>query len=179
MKKNKNSEMMIYELLGVKIFRKMIFGLRDIISYPLTIGMNKEKKHDFLYNKPTNYNIGMINSLEDIKKFKKQLYMNASIHICGLLLCMPNLFIMICGVISLRIAIINLIFIFINLYCIMLQRYNCIRINQIINKMMPRYEKQKDIIKDEIRKSNSNLYEYTYKIFDREQESTITLEELL
>lgn len=34
MKKNKNLEMKIYELLGVKIFRKMVFTLVYILSLP-------------------------------------------------------------------------------------------------------------------------------------------------
>ncbi len=36
---NHEKNMRIYELLGVKVFRKMAFGLRDIVASPLTIKM--------------------------------------------------------------------------------------------------------------------------------------------
>lgn len=43
MKKNKNLEMKIYELLGVKIFRKMAFALAYILSLPLKLTMTKKE----------------------------------------------------------------------------------------------------------------------------------------
>ena len=43
MKKNKNLEMKIYELLGVKIFRKIVFSLASIISLPKKRKMTKEE----------------------------------------------------------------------------------------------------------------------------------------
>ena len=146
MKKNKNIEMRIYELLGVKVFRKMAFGLRDILAFPLTIRMSKEERHDFLCNSASNYNLGKVKSLEDVKKFKKQLFINSGIHVWALSVCLPNFLKVIGGTASLSTAIINLTCIGINLYCIMLQRYNGIRINQLIEKMTPRYERQKDAI---------------------------------
>lgn len=48
MKKTKNIEMKIYELLGVKVFRKMVFTFRDILLFPLTIKMSKEEKRNFI-----------------------------------------------------------------------------------------------------------------------------------
>lgn len=180
MKKNKNIEMKIYELLGVKVFRKMAFGLRDILSFPLTIKMSKEERKNFLYHTASNYNLGKVKSLEDVKKFKKQLFINAGIHIWALSVCLPNFLKIIGGTASLSTTIINLSCIGINLYCIMLQRYNGIRINQLIEKMTPRYEKQKDTIKDELRKDDSLLLEHTYKIVDKkDKETSITFEDLI
>ena len=72
-KKGKNIELKIYELLGVKIFRKMAFGLRDKIWILYTLKMSKEERKDYLYHTASNYNLGKVNSLEDIKKFKKEL----------------------------------------------------------------------------------------------------------
>ena len=46
MKKNKNLEMKIYELLGVKIFRKIAFSLASIISLPKKRKMTKEELLD-------------------------------------------------------------------------------------------------------------------------------------
>lgn len=52
MKKNKNLEMKIYELLGVKIFRKIAFSLASIISLPKKRKMTKELfKYDLLMRK--------------------------------------------------------------------------------------------------------------------------------
>lgn len=180
MKKNKNIEMRIYELLGVKVFRKMAFGLRDILAFPLTIRMSKEARHNFLYNIASNYNLGKVKSLEDVKKFKKQLFINSGIHVWALSVCLPNFLKAISGTASLSTAIINLTCIGINLYCIMLQRYNGIRINQLIEKMTPRYERQKDAMKEELRKEDSLLLEHTYKIVDKkERETSITFEDLI
>lgn len=180
MKENKNIEMRIYELLGVKVFRKMAFGLRDILAFPLTIRMSKEERHDFLYNGASNYNLGKVKSLEDVKKFKKQLLINSGIHVWALSVCLPNFLKVIGGTASLSTAIIDLTCIGINLYCIMLQRYNGIRINQLIEKMTPRYERQKDAIKEELRKEDSLLLEHTYKIVDKkERETSITFEDLI
>ena len=43
------------------------------------------KRKKSLYNTASNYNIGKSKSLEDIKKIKKQLFNNASIHIFAFL----------------------------------------------------------------------------------------------
>lgn len=68
----------------------------------------------------------------------------------------------------------------VNSYCIMLQRYNVIRINQVVNKMTPRYEKQKDEIKEEIIKENTLVNQYNYKIVKEDnKEVETTFEELI
>lgn len=90
MKKNKNFEMRIYELLGIKIFRKMAFALRDKIWILFTLKMSKEERKDYLYHTASNYNLGKVKSLEDIIKFKKHLFSNAIIHLVGLLCLIPN-----------------------------------------------------------------------------------------
>ena len=67
MKKNKNLEMKIYELLGVKIFRKIVFSLASIISLPKKRKMTKEEWENY-NNKTSNYNIGKVKDLDDVKK---------------------------------------------------------------------------------------------------------------
>lgn len=179
--------MKIYELLGVKVFRKMAFSLRDILNilkFPSTIKMSKKERKEFLYNTVynmvNNYNLGKVESLEDIKDFKKILFINAGIHICTSSLCFPYFLRIIGGTADLPIAIIDLTGIVINLYCIMLQRYNVIRINQLIKRMTPRYEKQKNTIKEELKKEDSLLLEHSYKIVDKkEKETNITFEDLI
>jgi len=71
MKKNKNLEMKIYELLGVKIFRKIVFSLASIISLPKKRKMTKEEWENY-NNKTSNYNIGKVKDLDDVKKYKSK-----------------------------------------------------------------------------------------------------------
>ncbi len=172
MKKKKTIEMQIYELLGVKVFRKMAFALRDTLSFPLTIKMSKEERKNFLYNTASNYNIGKTRNLENIKKFKKELFKNAGIHIFGLLFCLINV-LKDTGII----ATIDLIFLIINNYCIMLQRYNCIRINELIERKTKR---QKAKLKENLIKEDSLLLKHNYKIIDEnERETSITFDDLI
>lgn len=180
LKKNKNIEMKFYELLGIKVFKKMAFFIRDIVTLPLTFKMSKEERKKTLYNTASNYNIGKSKSLEDIKKFKKQLFKNAGIHIFALLAFIPSFIKIIMGMASLSTTIIVLPAMVMNIYCIMLQRYNCIRINQLIEKMTPRYEKQKDVIKEELIEKDSLLLEHSYKIIDKnEKETSVNFEDLI
>lgn len=180
MKKNKNVEMRIYELLGVKVFRKMVFALRDKIWILFTLKMSKEERKEYLYHTASNYNLGEVKNLEDVKKFKKQLFSNAIIHLFGFLVLIPNFIKIIGGTAALSSIILTLIAGGINLYCVMLQRYNGIRINQLIKKMTPKYERQRDEIKEELRKEDSLLLEHTYKIVDKkERETSITFEDLI
>ncbi len=71
MKKNKNLEMKIYELLGVKIFRKIAFSLASIISLPKKRKMTKEEWENY-NNKTSNYNIGKVKDLDDEKNIKSK-----------------------------------------------------------------------------------------------------------
>jgi hypothetical protein len=175
-KKKKNIEMRIYELLGIKTFRKAAFSLRDRIYKMIDKNLSSEE----LYNTASNYNIGKIRSLEDIKNFKKELYINTIIHILSLILLLPSFLSIFNGVGSLIKTILLLPLVIINIYSIMLQRYNCIRINQVIKKLTPHYEKQKDKLKDEVRKNDSLLLTHTYKIIDKKKnEKNITFEDLI
>lgn len=180
MKNPRNIEMKIYELLGVKVFRKIAFTFRDIIVTPLLITKSKEERKNFLYNTASNYCLGKVKSLEDVKRFKKQIFINTKIHIYGLLALMPLFPKIINGTATLFTTIVAPIYAVLNIYCLMLQRYNNIRINQFIKKWTPRYEKQKDIMKDELRKEDSLLLEHTYKVVDKKKrETNITFENLI
>ena len=180
MKKSKNIEMRIYELLGVKIFRRIAFAIRDNLWTLSNLKMPKEERKYYLYHTASNYNLGKVKSLEDIKKFKKLLYLNAGVHIFGLSLCIPFVLKIVGGTAYLSTTIITFTCIGINLYCIMLQRYNNIRINQIIKKMTPRYERQKDTIKEELKQEDSLFEDHTYKIVNKkEKETNISFNDLI
>lgn len=179
-KKNKNIEMRIYELLGVKFWKKMVMGFMYLVALPLTIGMSKEGRRKFIHGAFTNYTMGKINSLEDIKKFKKMLLLNASIHIYALFKILPDFLKVVGGTMSLSTSIINLTCVGLNFYCIMLQRYNYIRINQVIKMRMPQYEKKKNKLKDELRKDDALFEEHTYKIVNKKKkETSINFEDLI
>lgn len=165
---------------ALKFLKKQAFFIRDIVTLPLTFKMPKEERKKSLYNTASNYNIGKEKSFENIKKFKKQLFKNAGIHIFALLAFIPSFIKIIMGMASLSTTIIVLPAMVMNIYCIMLQRYNCIRINQLIEKMTPRYEKQKDAIKEELIEKDSLLLEHSYKIVDKkEKEIKINFEDLI
>ena len=177
--KVKNIELKIYELLGIKVFRKMAFGLYKAIGLPFTIFMSKEARRK-IYSSPSNYNMKKGHGLQDLRDFKKMLLLNTSIHIWALSLCLPHFFKVIAGTASTLATINNLIPIVINLYCIMLKRYNFIRINEVIKKGLPHEEKKKNEITDELKQADSLLAEHTYKIVHKKgKEKSIAFEELI
>ena len=172
-KKNKNLELKIYEILGVKIFRKLVMKLLYFCAYPyfILLKIPKEKRKKILYNTPSNYFMKKGNALQDLKDFKKQLYFNAGIHIIVLIIILTILYTNI---------FVDIPFIILNLYCIMLQRYNYIRINQVINKHKI-FEKNKiKLIKTELKEKDSLLKEHVYILECIGKKKEIkTLDELL
>lgn len=178
--KKKSLEMKTYELLGVKIFKKIVLKLYEILLIPFTVKFTKEERNEFIHSISNNYTIGEKN-YDNINKFKKKVYLNAFIHIISIIFCLPDSFRIVEGMASLSTTIIIPIGVFINIYCIMLQRYNYIRIKNIMNKMRPHYDKQKEQMKEELLKQDILLKERTsYKILDKKKKETnITFEDLI
>lgn len=181
-KGEKNFEIRLYELLGVKIFRKMVFGLRDILAFPLVFKMEKEERKKFL-NTPSNYNMKIGHGLQDLRNFKGALLFNSAIHMFVLITCLPN-FLKVIGAVSIPIslssALTNVICVGISIYCLMLQRYNWVRINKVIKKYKPREDKQKEEIKEELIHEDSLIDEHTYIISNnKNKEKEMTIEQLL
>ena len=135
-------ELKVYELLGVKQFRKLVFLLEKLIHFR-DKGVNQ------------NYHISNY-SLDEIKKFKKFLFYNGRIHI-------QNSFWIVIGIILELIFIGNNVILtsvlceelIRNLYCIMLQRYNYIRMNDLENKII---DKKTNKITEIVKKENENNY---------------------
>lgn len=179
-KKEKNIELKIYELLGVKTFKKMLFKLVYIFIIPFTRKMTKEERLNFIYNTPNNYIMKKGHGIQDLRDFKEELLFNAGIHIFALITCIPGFLNVIGGTATLFVTITTLFWVPTNIYCIMLQRYNHIRINQVIKKGEPREEAKKNKLKEELIKEDSLLNEHTYKVVNKhEKEKNITFEELL
>ena len=167
MNKYTDLEMKIYEIFGIKYFKKLILRFEKILMFPILIALPKEKRKRFLHNTHTNYHIGKIESLEDVESFKKMLYMNAIIHI----FCLIPLF-WDGGIIQPASLL--------NIYCIMLQRYNFIRINKTIEKMRPKYEKKMNEIREELKETDVMLPEHSYSIIDsKNNEVDITFDDLI
>lgn len=179
-KKEKNIELKIYELLGVKTFRNILFKLVYISVIPFTHEMTKEERHKFIYNTPTNYTMKKGHGIQDLRDFKKQLLLNAGIHIFALISCIPNLLNVIGSTASLFTTVTTLFLVPLNIYCIMIQRYNHIRINQVIKKGELHEADKKSKLKEELIKEDSLLREHTYKVINkREKEKDVTFEKLL
>ena len=114
-------EKKIYELLGIKVFRKLVFMLEKFLHI-------KDKK------KNINYHLKQKN-LSSLQDFKKYLFYNGSIHIKNLIRGIIIIPIMLLFSIN-TIFIISLIALLIkDIYCVMLQRYNWIRICETEKKI--------------------------------------------
>lgn len=154
--KKEDFEIKLYELLGVKVFRSLVFKLEKLIH-------KKDKR------KNINYHIKRIN-IDELESFKKYLYYNGFIH--------TKNSIIIFGMILFNIIMSNyLIFIVLipelirNLYCVMLQRYNYIKINQSIHRLEKVIERKEQRRRSEFEKNKSldliekkNLLEYVEKL---------------
>lgn len=179
-KKGKKIELKIYELLGIKTFRKMLFKLLYFSIIPITREMTKEERYNYIYNTPSNYNMKKGHGIQDLRDFKRKLLFNVGIHIFALIMCIPGFLKIIGSTASLFTTIATLFLIPTNIYCIMLQRYNQIRINQVIKKGEPREEVKKRKLKEELIKEDSLLREHTYKVVNkRNKEKDIAFEQLL
>lgn len=118
--------------------------------------------------------------IQDLRDFKKQLLFNAGIHIFSLITCIPSFLNVIGGTATFFTTISTLFLATINTYCIMLQRYNQIRINQVIKKGEHLEKAKKNKLKEELIKEDSLLSKHIYKVVNkREEEKNITFEELL
>lgn len=115
-------EIKFYEKIGIKHFKKFVMWLEaKLIPDPE-------------YRKVGNYNLKAKN-LESVKQFKKMLLLNGTIHfIIGIvtIACIVKK-ISNSTVVSFPMIIFIICF-FVNLYCVLLQRYNWIRISKVLKK---------------------------------------------
>ena len=74
MKKHEEIEMKIYELLGVKYFKKLAISLVDITFLPFTLkaykGLSLKERVFKINHVKSNYFIGKINSMEELKRYQ-------------------------------------------------------------------------------------------------------------
>lgn len=134
MKMLNHREMRLYELLGIKIFRKIVFKLEHLIHW-------KDKRQNINYHLPHN-------NVDSMDKFMKYLFYNGSIHARNTIgigiyfmvsLCCGKAFYWIDGLL--------LLLMIKDIYCVMLQRYNYLRIKQ---RKVLLEEKNQRIIRNEV-----------------------------
>ena len=129
MTKNHKLETKIYELLGIKLFKKAVFKLEKIIH-------RKDGK------KNINYHIKNSNDMESVDNFKKFLYYNGAIHTKNLIFDIPVIILMIVFKYNLILIIPIMLWLVKDIYCIMLQRYNWLKINNFEKKLNVRKDKK-------------------------------------
>lgn len=138
-KKGEDLELKIYKVLGVKHFRNLAFKLEKLIHI-------KDKK------KNINYHINDCKDLVSIDKFKKYLYYNGFIHVKNLIFGSVGLALMIILNASVVPVIALSTLLLKDAYCVMLQRYNWIRITRHEEKLKARERKRIDKVKSNIDK---------------------------
>lgn len=172
MKKNRKVEIKIYEILGIKAFRKMAFKFCLAFLTLFTLSYSKKERKEALYGNPSNYTVGNNVTFDGFKKFKKSLRFNASVHTAAAIWCIGHL-------LTGSSLIIPLIALILNLYCVMLQRYNQIRIEDLLERHKSRYEKKKQELQEELI-NNEILLQNTYSIVDKKgNESSINYVDLI
>ena len=157
MKKKKEKgdfELKLYKFLGVELFRKLVFKLEKFI-------------HRKDGGKNINYHVEK-NNVDNYKSFKKYLYYNGNIHVRNVLKEMGTLLVLLMFFNKIAMAIL-LADILKNLYCVMLQRYNYIRINQYVDKKENSYR-----VKDEKRQEEFAKTEEYQRIDDFNLDESIS-----
>lgn len=135
-KRREKIELKIYRFLGVKQFRALAFKLEKLVHI-------KDKKQNHNYHINPDSGKSLINcTIDEMEDFKKKLYYNGSIHVKNLIfLTITSLIILIVPTFNKYVLILNLVLAIKDAYCVMLQRYNCIRINSVIEAKRKRMNK--------------------------------------
>ena len=140
-------ELKLYELLGIRFFQKLVFILEKIIHW-------KDKKQ--------NQNYHFSNKGKE-KDFERYLLYNASIHIRNIVILTGYFFLKaIFWKLTKGDVIIGLFFLK-DVYCVMLQRYNYLRIKDYVKKREKIHDLKIDKQIKRINKNERNIYEVKYK----------------
>lgn len=136
-------EKIIYECLGIKLFRKLVFKLERIIH-------RKDKGRNI------NYHLAR-NGFSDITYFTRYLFYNGAIHVRNIGYALTYVLIRLLVDKSFYILdAVVIIFSIKDIYCIMLQRYNYLRITERINILK---EKRRRTINHQVQSArSSSLY---------------------
>lgn len=151
---NKTIEEKIYEAMGIKTFKKLVLNMQQKLRKVLKVDDEKVSGDNYFIE---------TQNLEGYNKFKRQgLLYNFSVHfpamIIGGLLIINTIT---SNNINIGLLARDGLFFGINTYCCMLQRYNQIRINKVIDRLKIREEKKQikddNFDKDKILHNDLNL----------------------
>lgn len=170
-------EIKIYKFLGIEKFKRLVFKLENFIH-----------RNDNMKN--INYHVVNSNSISSVENFKKYLYNNGKIHVKGLIngVIITGIT-LILGINPLILTFLGLLMIK-DIYCIMLQRFNWIKIKEFQRKLKEKEErkiiKEKESldyeqVKQAARKLNINgkeMIEELWKIRAFIENELMTIEEL-
>lgn len=146
-------EMRIYEVLGVKQFQQLVFLLEKIIH-------RKDKGKNINYHIPNN-------DISALDAFIKFLFYNGAIHTRNLVIFVVYLSLKFLFSFQIRFYDYILIALAVkDLYCIMLQRYNLLRIQRCKSLMAMRQARKKEAILSEQKKQFHDNYDYSYATVD-------------
>ncbi len=153
----------IYEFLGVKYFKKFV------------LSMGKSNRKNSNIPKKNNYFLHEL-SIDGINDFKKSgIKYNSIIHIVGLTFCLLSL----TTATSTFSIIWRSILTAVNAYCVMLQRYNNIRLNRIKEKLKEREERIEKIDKGTFENNLKSTNKLDYKMtLDKNISSNSQIENL-
>lgn len=112
-------ESKIYELLGIKQYKRLVLFCKRTLN---TITKNKYDSDNYFLR---GYKV------EDVRFLKENFIKNLKIHLFGVL---TGLIVVLIGS-KMEYKIVGLLLSIWNLYSVMLQRYNIIRIDRILNKL--------------------------------------------
>ncbi len=148
--KNKKIEEKIYEFMGIKYFKKIIISLGKIIT------------KDNASLKENNYFLHRL-SVNSINNFKKNgIRKNIIIHLTGVLLSIVGM-----------LFTPTFLYVFLllsNLYCVMLQRYNYIRVNKVLKKLGIRENRRQELSKSMTQSSqNKNIKDNDFNLNDNKE----------
>lgn len=146
---NSKTEMRLYELLGVRIFQKLVFRLEKAIHC-------RDKGKNINYHIPSN-------DISALDAFVKYLFYNGAIHTRNLILFSGYLFIKVLFSLHFRFYDYVLFILAIkDLYCVILQRYNLLRMQRCKELLSARIARKKEAQILKIQEQFQTNYDYSY-----------------
>lgn len=170
-KNDKCLEMRIYECLGIKHFKKLVLEL----GYRVLHFFDKSVTRDKYFKSSSNYRMKKGNGMQDLRDLKKMLLLNGSLHSLFLL----HNFVLILKAINLGsflgLALLPLV---INGYCVMLQRYNWLRIERVLKKCEPIEKAKRVEVCEELTEMNHISSKCEHKVITANSVDDISVEDL-
>lgn len=151
--------------------------LHYLLYLPISFLIPKDERLQTYQKIRTNYKIGKVTEANDIKTFKRNLYFNGIVHgVIGSL----NILLFFCPL-NVPFFILNCLSLLLNTYCVILQRYNFIRIDNTLAKCEKLESKKREILQQNLQNDDfitQNLSHSLINIKDN-SEREISFEEFL